>query len=503
MTLRRRITLLVATAVAVSIATASGLAYLLVSNQLHTQVDRSLRDTARALARSIELLSRPGPPVPLALPPGAPAGEIARVLRPTSPGAPPAPPVQPQTPGSSLGQDRGALQLLGHHGRVLVAPGSGVARLPVDARARRLATQGGPSYMSETRIGSDRLRVLTAALPRGTPARAVQIARSLNEVDGTLANLRLILLLVAAGGIGVAALLGALVSRTTIAPIRRLSQATEHIARTHDLARRVSVRGDDELSRLAISFNAMLDSLERSVHALDSSVRAQRQLVADASHELRTPVTSLRANVEVLQQKQALAPEEHERLLCDVVEQTEDLTALIDDVIELARGDEPLAALEDVRLDRLVLEAIERALRNAPRALIEHRLHPTLVLGDPKRLDRAVSNLLDNARKFGPPGRPVEVGVHDGELTVRDHGPGIPAAEAAHVFDRFHRGSGARGTSGSGLGLAIVRQVAETHGGSVSAEPAAGGGALVRMRLPAIALDALAEQDIASAAPAS
>lgn len=498
MSLRRRITLVAAVAVAVSIATASALAYLLVSSQLHNQLDGSLRTTANALQRSIEPVGRPGPPVPLALPPGAPANQIVQALRPRRPGSPPPPLAQPQTPASSLGRDRGALQLLGARGRVLVAPGSGAATLPVDPRARRLATHGGPSYFSETQIGSDRLRVLTAALPPGTPARAVQIARSLNEVDSTLSNLRLILVLVAAGGIGFAVLLGALVSRTTIAPIRRLSDATESITHTRDLALRVPVRGEDELSRLARSFNAMLNSLERSVKALDSSVHAQRQLVADASHELRTPVTSLRANIEVLQQEHTLAPEDHERLLCDLVEQTEELTALIDDVIELARGEAPLPLREEVRLDRLVGEAIERALRRAPTARIEHDLHPTLVLGDPARLDRAAGNLLDNALKFGAPDEPVDVIVREGELTVRDRGPGIPITEASHVFDRFYRGQSARALPGSGLGLAIVRQVAEAHSGSVSVEAPADGGTLMRMRLPTIALDSLPAEDAAS-----
>lgn len=381
------------------------------------------------------------------------------------------------------------LQLLGADGRVLVAPGGDSARLPVDARTRHLEAMGHGSYFSQTRIGSDHLRVLTAALPPGTPARAVQIARSLNEVDHTLSNLRLILLLVIVGGIAAAALLGQLVSRAAMAPIRRLSGATEHVARTRDLARRIPAGGGGELSRLAGSFNAMLDALEGSVHALDESVKAQRQLVADASHELRTPVTSLRANIEVLQHAQQLPPAERERLLGDVVEQLESLTTLVNDVIELARGDEPLPTHEEVRLDELAAESVERARGHTKGAYVEAILEQTLVIGDPARLERAVSNLLDNALKFAPRERPVEVRLRDGELTVRDHGPGIPAAETAHVFDRFYRGRGARDTPGSGLGLAIVRQVVEAHGGSVSAEPASDGGTLMRMRLPTLPID--------------
>lgn len=503
MSFRHRITLAATVAVALAVVSASALAYVLVSGQLHGQIDSSLRDTASGLERGVSLSRQPGNTVALALPPGVPPESLRRVLAlgQRSPGAASAdrPPgrLLLRAPRSALGQERGVLQLLGPGGRILVAPVGNSAKLPVDARTRRLVAAGYGSYFSQARIGSDHLRVLTAALPPGTPARAVQIARSLNEVDHTLSNLRLILLLVVVGGIAAAALLGQLVSRAAMAPVRRLSAATEHVTKTRDLARRIPVRGGDELSRLAGSFNAMLDALDGSVRALDASVKAQRQLVADASHELRTPVTSLRANIEVLQHSQQLPEIERERLLGDVVEQLESLTVLVNDVIELARGDEPLPAREEVRLDELTAEAVERARRHAPGRRIEAALDRTLVVGDPARLERAVRNLLDNALKFAPGEQPVEVALRDGELTVRDHGRGIPAAEAAHVFDRFYRGPGARGTPGSGLGLAIVRQVAETHGGSVSAEIAADGGTLMRLRLPTIPLDGLPDEAVA------
>jgi two-component system sensor histidine kinase MprB len=491
MTFRHRITLVATAAVAVAVLIASALTYLFVSDQLHRQIDNSLRDTALAAQRGIVGLRQSGRPGVAVLPPGLGPRRLRQILEPDRRGSR-APQntrfgsLLLQTPRTSLGQDRGVFQLIGAGGKVLVAPGAGTTTLLVDAGARSLARSGGRSYFSETHIGSDHLRVLTAALPPGTPARAIQIARSLNEVDHTLSNLRLALLLVALGGIAVAAVLGRLVSRAAIAPVRRLTEATEHVARTHDLARRIDSRGGGELSRLAVSFNAMLDALEGSMKALDASVQAQRQLVADASHELRTPVTSLRANVEVLQQSPALGARERERLLADVVEQLEELTALINDVIELARGEEPSRVREEVRLDLLVAEAIERMRLHVPRARFEEDLGETLLVGDPARLDRAIRNLLDNALKFGPPEAAIEVALSGGELTVRDHGPGIAASDAPHVFDRFYRGQSARARPGSGLGLAIVRQVAEAHGGSVSAEPAAGGGTLMRLRLPVI-----------------
>jgi len=497
MTFRHRITLVATAAVAVAVLVASALTYLLVSDQLHRQIDNSLRDTALGVQRGIAGLHQPGRAVVLALPPGVAPGRLRQILglghhRPRAPEDRRLGRLLLQTPKTSLGQDRGVLQLLGAHGRVLVSPGGGATTLPVDARARKLASSGARSYFSETHIGSDHLRVLTAALPSGTPARAIQIARSLNEVDHTLSNLRLILMLVALGGIAVAAMLGQLVSRAAIAPVRRLTEAAEHVAETQDLARRIPSRGGGELSRLAVSFNAMLDALEGSMRSLDASVQAQRQLVADASHELRTPITSLRANIEVLQQSPGLPERERERLLSDVVEQLEDLTTLINDVIELARGEEPSPVREDVRFDLLVAEAIERARLHAPRARIEEDLRETLLVGDPARLDRAVKNLLDNALKFGPSDAAIEVALSDGELTVRDRGPGIAASDMPHIFDRFYRGPSARALPGSGLGLAIVRLLAEAHGGSVSAETAPGGGTLMRLRLPVVQVEVAA-----------
>jgi two-component system, OmpR family, sensor histidine kinase MprB len=246
---------------------------------------------------------------------------------------------------------------------------------------------------------------------------------------------------------------------------------------------------------MAQRFNAMLDALEGSRRALDQSVHSQRQLVADASHELRTPVTSLRTNIEVLLSEEGeLAGDDRRRLLEDVRAETEELTALITDVIELARGDELPASVDDVQFDHVVAEAVARARRRRPGTRFDAQLEPTLVEGLSERLGRAVDNLLDNAAKHAPEGTVVEVVLRGGELTVRDHGPGIPADERPHVFDRFYRGASARGRPGSGLGLAIVRQVAETHGGAIAVEEAPGGGALFRLTLRPVDMRAAAAQ---------
>jgi two-component system sensor histidine kinase MprB len=221
------------------------------------------------------------------------------------------------------------------------------------------------------------------------------------------------------------------------------------------------------------------------LESLDEAARRQRQLVQDASHELRTPLTSLRTNIEVLASPDGkLPPEEREQLLRDVVDQLGEMTVLITELTELARGEEQQVALEEVRLDLVAEEAIRRTARNHPDVPIESALEPSTIVGVPASLERAIANLLDNAAKWSPPGVAVDVALSGGELTVRDHGPGIADADLPHVFERFYRATSARSMSGSGLGLAIVRQVAESHGGTVTAEKAPGGGTLMRLTLP-------------------
>jgi len=315
--------------------------------------------------------------------------------------------------------------------------------------------------------------VLTLPLRQGY---AVQVARSLEEVDNVLSVVTRWLIALALVGIALAALLGLLVARAVLAPVQRLTRTAEEVSETRDLSRRIDAEGSDELSRLAATFNTMLGALE-------DSARAQRQLVSDASHELRTPLTSLRTNIEVLARDEALPPGEREQLLRDVTEQLTEMTALIAELVELARGDLAPADPEDVRLDLLTAEAIERTRRNRPGVSFQADLDESLIRGVPATVERAVSNLLDNAAKWSPPGGVVEVTLRDGELTVRDYGPGIDEDDLPFVFDRFYRAPAARGMPGSGLGLAIVRQVAEAHGGTVVADRAEGGGTLMRLNL--------------------
>jgi len=289
-----------------------------------------------------------------------------------------------------------------------------------------------------------------------------------------LGRLRWILLAVALGGSALAALLGLGVAESALVPTRRLTEAAEEITATQDLGRRVETDRRDELGRLATAFNTMLATLE-------GSVDSQRRLVADASHELRTPLTSLRTNVEILGRTDALSDDERRKLLDDVDSELDELSRLVADIVDLARDGEPEHLVEDVRLDLLVADAVERARRRTPEVRFETQFDETIVRGSPERLHRAVTNLLDNAVKWSPAGAAVEVRVGDGELSVRDHGPGIADEDLPFVFDRFYRASAARSMPGSGLGLAIVRQVAESHGGRATAEAAPGGGTIVRL----------------------
>jgi two-component system, OmpR family, sensor histidine kinase MprB len=441
MSFRARLALVAAAAVALAVVLASVVVYVVVRDQLRAPVDDSLKDRAADISR-----------FPLR---AFQAGDQAFLER-----------------GPGLGGAPGYIQVVTSDGDAIRAPDATV-ELPITQRTLDVATGRSGSFFGDAHVSGTHVRVLT--IP-GNSGFAVQIARPLTEVDDSLGQIRLFLILIALIGVAIAALLGLAVARAALAPVRRLTAATERVTATGDLSERIDTHGDDELSRLATSFNTMLGALEEST-------RAQRQLVADASHELRTPLTSLRTNIEVLAGKGELPDDERERLLHDVVEQLGEMTSLITELIELARLGRPPAEPEDLRLDLLAAEAVERASRDRPGVVFTPDLHESVVQGEAAAIDRAVANLLDNAAKWSPPGTEIEVRVQDGELTVRDHGPGIDEEDLPFVFDRFYRATSARGMPGSGLGLAIVRQVAEAHGGTVTAERADGGGTRISLRL--------------------
>ena len=458
MTFRRRIIVLAAAAVAVAIALAVGVTYVIVRHDLRANIDAQLRSSTPQLTmvQSSGSVSGRTAASDLAAGPKV-AGQSVRV----------------QVPDAAFGAATGVAQATLPSGQI-IAPESG-APLPITELAKDVKSGRRDAVLSDVSVNGVHLRVLTR---HGAMGEIVQIVRPLTEVDATLVQLRWLLAAVMLGGVALAGGLGLAVSRVATRPLARLTGAAERVTATGDLHHRIPAGADDEPGRLAAAFNAMLAALE-------GSRDAQRQLVADASHELRTPLTAIRANIELLEHAPDLPPAERAAMLESARGQLEDLTVLVGDLVDLARpGEQTVEPPEDLRLDALVAEAVERARRHAPATTFELTAEECVVRARRARLARAVGNLLDNAVKWSPPGAAVEVGVHGGEVTVRDHGPGIAKGDLPHVFDRFYRAPSARGLPGSGLGLAIVKHVADAHRGTVSAETAPGGGTLLRLTLP-------------------
>ncbi|HEV2590555.1 MAG TPA: HAMP domain-containing sensor histidine kinase [Gaiellaceae bacterium] len=340
---------------------------------------------------------------------------------------------------------------------------SGDSEIPITPDVLRVV-HGAPGFRKNTKIGDLEVRELVGRLSDGDVVISIGL---LDPTEHALARIKLWLLLVGGIGIALAAGLAALVATEALRPVRRLTAAAEHVAATGNLTERVEVSTHDELGRLASRFNAMLEALE-------VSVGKQRRLVADASHELRTPLTAVRTNVDLLREGR-LAEDDAQRALEEASTELSALTTLVSDLVELARGEERKLRVEEVHLDDLVATAVERAKARAPEAMFVTALSHTVVNADQVLLDRAVSNLLDNAVKYSPPGAPIEVSVRDGEVVVADHGPGVAEEDLPRIFDRFYRAAGARSKPGAGLGLAIVREAAEAHGGSASVESYPGG----------------------------
>jgi two-component system sensor histidine kinase MprB len=349
----------------------------------------------------------------------------------------------------------------------------GTARgvLPVTARAMRVAKgKSSHQYFTDVNVKdstsgrSFHLREFVSPTydEGGTFTGAVIVAQSLQSTDHALARIRFWIFLVGGIGIALAAALAAFVATAALRPIRRLTAAAETVAATGDLSERVDAHGEDELGRLARRFNGMLE-------ALQESVGRQRRLVADASHELRTPLTAARTNVDLLREGK-LPADEQRRALDEASIELDALTSLVSDLVELARGEERKLRIEDIQLDELVEGVVERARSRAPHATFVMSLTPSKVSVDPVLLERAVSNLLDNAVKYSPEGAPIEVIVRDGEVVVADHGPGVAEEDVARIFDRFYRAAASRSKPGAGLGLAIVREAAEAHGGQATVE---------------------------------
>ncbi|MFB6822383.1 sensor histidine kinase [Streptomyces virginiae] len=440
--LRSRLALLVTVAVALAVAGVAAVSWVMVRTQLSEQLDSSLRATdAAAQANQVyaKLRCVPGPPLP---------DQAANNLS-----------AQVQI----VLQDGGHCWVDGNNTLKVTA-------IDLEVAQRRR----GPVLYDATTSNGIPVRVYTQPALVGSQPAALSVAKPLADIDKPLSTLAWVLLLVCGIGVVGAGAAGLWVARAGLQPVDELTDAVEHIARTEDLTVRIPDEGDDEIARLSRSFNSM-------TAALASSQERQAQLIADAGHELRTPLTSLRTNIELLARSEetgrAIPPDDRRELLASVKAQMTELASLIGDLQELSRPDAASPGpLQVVALHEIAGSALSRARLRGPELRFDSDLRPWYVRGEAAALERAIVNVLDNAVKFSPPGGTVEVSLRAGRLIVRDHGPGIPAEDLPHVFERFWRSESARALPGSGLGLSIVARTAARAGGSAELRAAADGG---------------------------
>ncbi|MGH9133273.1 MAG: HAMP domain-containing sensor histidine kinase [Ilumatobacteraceae bacterium] len=333
----------------------------------------------------------------------------------------------------------------------------------------------GATRLTEVRnvtIEDAEYRVRTVGLPNG----ALQVARPLAETNRVLDSLRArtLILVFAVTAAGAAA--GFLIAGRVTASLRRLTAAAETVESTGQLDVDVPSTGSDEAGRLGAAFQRMLGALARSRSD-------QQRLVQDAGHELRTPLTSLRTNLDVLRRYPDLAVDQRRQIIDDLHTETEELVHLVDEVVAVASGASDDDPFEPLSLGDVTHELATRYERRSGRE-VRVEVDESPVDAQLGAIQRAVSNLLDNARKFDASGGPIDVRVSNGTVEVSDRGPGIPDGEQALVFERFHRAAESRTLPGSGLGLSIVREVVERHHGSVRVAARVGGGAVVGFTLP-------------------
>ncbi|MGW0736716.1 sensor histidine kinase [Streptomyces sp. NPDC002851] len=449
--LRSRLALLVATAVAVAVAAAAAASWFIVREALYKSLDDSLQENRVPAAWVLNQVD---------------GGSCRAQGTPAPDDAGPNP-------------FRLTIQVVNDKGVTCTIIGRSV-----DVAGSDTTVAQGRTHLSlHNAKAADGTEYRVFTYPLENYKGAVSVARPLTEVNATLNNLTLILTVVAGVGVLGAGAAGLWVARTGLRPVDELTGAVEHVARTEDLTVRIPADGDDEIARLSRSFNAM-------TAALANSQERQAQLIADAGHELRTPLTSLRTNIELLARSEetgrAIPPEDRKELLASVKAQMAELAALIGDLQELSRPDTGQSSpkVQVVALHEITRIALDRARLRGPELRIDADLAPWYVRAEPPALERAIVNILDNAVKFSPPGGAIAVRLHRGELTVRDHGPGIPDAELPHVFDRFWRSESARSLPGSGLGLSIVARTVQQCGGEVVLQAAEGGGTVATVRLP-------------------
>ena len=368
-------------------------------------------------------------------------------------------------------------------GTISAIPGAATSLSPGPTELAAASTQLVSDPHTVTSATGQQFRVVAQPFTRDDQSYALVVGRPLTGTEETLRQLWLVLVAVGIVGVAGVAIGGWVVGNQALSPIRQLSRAVARITETDEL-QPIPISATDDLGNLTESFNTMVNSLA-------SSRERQKRLIADAGHELRTPLTSMRTNVELLvaDESRHMLPEgaRHE-ILHDVAAQLGEFTSLVGDLVQLSREDKVTPAPEALDFAEVVRAAVTRARRRGQGLRFDVELDPLFIMGESDTLERAVTNLLDNAVKFSPPGGTVRVHLEGDILRISDEGPGIADEDLPHVFDRFYRSDRARNTPGTGLGLSIVAHTVQSHGGWVKAGHAAEGGAEFTMMLPGTAV---------------
>jgi len=365
--------------------------------------------------------------------------------------------------------------------------------VPLITGAQEIAVariQTGSSARDGQNTAGARFRIVAVPFVDATTgqAYALVIARELGPTSSGLRDLAALQWFISLGAILLSLVGAILVAGAIMNPVRELTSVVAGITSTDKLTT-IEVHGSSEVADLERSFNLMMESLA-------VSRRQQDRLIADAGHELRTPLTSLRTNIELLiadENSKMLPDEARSEILSDVAAQLGEFTSLVNDLVALSRGDVQPANPVTLDFSEVVMRAVGRAQRRGPTISFDVALEPVYVLGDATTLERAVTNLLDNAVKFSPSGGTITVRLGAGGLVITDQGSGIAEVDIPHIFERFYRSDSSRNTPGTGLGLSIVAQTVSAHGGTIEVTNAESGGARFTVHLPEVEPDTLEE----------
>lgn len=443
MTLRTRFAMVTGVIVLVVVALVGFGAYAAAANQLYGQVDDSLDTRVNQIADALQRNNRPMVP-----------GFRQR---------------NPLTDELLQTEFDAVTQIIDPTSGIVATAGK--VDLPEHERDDAMASSGDGFHRETVSLEGGNYRILTVAMPNGV---LIKVGKNVNDIDDAISGMRAWFIGIAVAGFGLAAIAGWMFASKVSKPIELLASSADDIARTEDLDHNVEVTGASEVTKLASSFNTMLAALRRSV-------TRQRQLVQDASHELRTPLTSLRANTELLQ-RPSLSDSERTAILTDMRAEIDELTELSSELSALATDQKAAEQPTTVDLREIADEIATRARRRTTGDITVSSIGETHVTARMHQLERAISNLVDNAIKFSPDGSDVAIIINDGRIVVQDNGPGISVADKPHVFDRFYRATATRSLPGSGLGLAIVAQFADDHGIATIVEDAPHGGAVVGLQ---------------------